>query len=67
MTQQWEYKWISDSAENVTDMEKELTFRSISHYGRAGWELVSVLPIIQDGTTVEVYFILKRQRQIGCT
>lgn len=62
----WEYHTITLIAEKKAPGEYvigESHVRELDGLGSEGWELVSVVPMMQDGVLHEVTYVLKRPLQ----
>ena len=61
----WEYTTFDVDAKGVfrPDVDDALVVRMLNQYGASGWELVSVVPVLQGGWTHRCVFVLKRPRQ----
>ena len=58
----WEYKIIKTEKSIWSGKDKTDTEQELADLGRDGWELVSVIPLTQGGTTNGLQFFLKRKR-----
>jgi hypothetical protein len=47
----------------LPDVDDTEVTRMLNRYAAAGWELVSVLPVLRNGFTHRCLFVLKRPRQ----
>ena len=62
---QWEYTSfrVETSGWFAPDMDDADLNRRLAGHGTTGWELVSVVPVLQNGYTHACVFILKRPRR----
>ncbi len=65
----WDYHaivtYITESAAEVWEKEHEdgrTVFDRIARRGEEGWELVSVCPIVSNGSTRQLFFVFRRPR-----
>ena len=58
----WEYKVMKTEISIWSGKEKTDPEQFLSELGRDGWELVSVVPLSQGGTTNNLQFFFKRKR-----
>ena len=62
MMTSWEYKVMETEISIWSGKEKTDPEQFLSELGRDGWELVSVAPLSQGGTTNNLQFFFKRKR-----
>ena len=62
MMTSWEYKVMKTEISIWSGKEKTDPEQFFSELGRDGWELVSVVPLSQGGTTNNLQFFFKRKR-----
>ena len=62
MMTSWEYKVMETEISIWSGKEKTDPEQFLSELGRDGWELVSVVPLSQGGTTNNLQFFFKRKR-----
>lgn len=63
----WEYATVRIDASgwmSSTVDDTEVT-RRLNSFGAMGWELVSVVPVINNGYTSSCLFVLKRPREVS--
>jgi hypothetical protein len=58
----WEYKIIKTEKSFWSGEDKNDTRQILTDLGRDGWELVSVIPLSQGGTTNGLQFFFKKKR-----